>query len=118
VGLAGAASAPGREVLVTFSLGRTLVLFTGIATLARAEDTVYPEGRVKLFGKRYSIVVGTGFYRPSACEARKVFGAFNVRSAGLASRLPFDISLYRPKARRGVTLDFDFLWKSMEAPGG
>jgi hypothetical protein len=101
-----------KHVIVGF------ILFTGIAMLARAEDTVYPEGRVKLFGKRYSIFVGTGFYRPSAREAREVFGSFNVRSAGLASRLPFEVFLYRPKARRGPSLDFGFLWKSLEAPDG
>jgi hypothetical protein len=95
-----------------------LVVLIGIATTARAEDTVYPEGRVKFFGKRYSIFVGTGFYRPSTREAREVFGSFNVRSAGLASRLPFEAFLYRPKAGRGPTLDFGLLWKSMEAADG
>ena len=86
--------------------------------LARAEDTVYPEGRVKLFGKRYSIFVGTGFYRPSAREAREVFGpSMQIRLVS-QSRLPFEVFLYRPKARRGPSLDFGFLWKSLEAPDG
>jgi hypothetical protein len=94
------------------------IVFAGIATLSRAEDTVYPEGRVKVFGKRYSVFVGTGFYRPSSREARALFGSFNVKSAGLASRVPFEVFLYRPKARRGPSLDFGFLWKSLEAANG
>jgi len=72
------------------------------------DDWWYPEGSIRLFGQRFSLMVGSTVTRFTSAAARSEFGTPNVDPS---------IDLYRPEVGAGLSADFDFLWTGITRTG-
>jgi pimeloyl-ACP methyl ester carboxylesterase len=72
----------------------------GLPLEAWDDDWVYPEGKIKVGGLRYSLFVGGSFTRWASASTRERFGPRIIDP---------DLDLYRPDAK-GLAPDFDFNW--------
>jgi hypothetical protein len=89
-----------------------------LAPSLRAEDWRYPEGRIRLFGARYSLFLRVTYFRPSSSATRDLFGK-EVRSQSFFfGLLPFKVLLYRPRSESsGIELDVDLSRRQLQEAG-
>jgi pimeloyl-ACP methyl ester carboxylesterase len=72
------------------------------------DDWWYPEGRLVLFGQRFSLMTGVTVTRFVRGTARDAFGAHRTYP---------DLDLYRPDNSAGFSPDIDFLWIGLTHSG-
>jgi pimeloyl-ACP methyl ester carboxylesterase len=72
------------------------------------DDWWYPEGRIVLFGRRYSLSAGFGLTRFADRSTRDTFGSWKVGPR---------FNLYRPDDASGLGPDFDFAWIGLGQDG-
>ena len=83
------------------------ILLFAYAGAAEHEEQ-YPEGKIKLFGKRYSLAVRLGFAELSNSGTKDVFGGGSL-SPG--------VSLFRPIFKEGASFDYDLAWHRYKEDG-
>ncbi len=76
-------------------------------TLESQYEEDYPDGKIKLFGKRYSLAITGGYSEPSSGVFRGFYGG---------GRPGFGVSLFRPETEI-TRFDADFVFKYYENDG-
>ncbi|MCD6118215.1 hypothetical protein J7K50_00045 [bacterium] len=85
-----------RRVSIIICLIAAMIL---AASPVIAKDGQYPEGKIKIFGKRFSIALGLGYGRPTDTTFGDTFG-----KGGIG----FGLGLFRPEMKDGLRWDPDF----------
>lgn len=73
-----------------------------------AEPDAYPEGRIKLFGRRYSLALSATLFTPGSGATRESFGA---------SILLPGMMLFRPETKGGPRFDIDLAGRLLAKDG-
>lgn len=102
------------NILLAITVFLTVVVLTALPAFANEDESAgpkyeddYPEGKIKLFGKRYSLAITGGYSEPTSGIFRGFYGG---------GKPGIGVSLFRPETEI-TRFDADFVFKYYEDEG-